>query len=130
MARSHTLSHVAMSVAPGTLTDEYRRQVLDFYGAILGWREIDDLRLPDRMTIAVGRSCYVNLRERDEPATYRGYDHFGVLVRSAEELHELWDELARNHPDVRLEPVSQVGNSLTFRMQHLLPLAVEVQHFP
>jgi len=39
--------------------------VIGFYGAILGWREIDQLRLPDRMTIAVGKNCYVNLRERD-----------------------------------------------------------------
>jgi hypothetical protein len=119
-----------MSVPPGTLTDEYRDAVLEFYGTILGWREIDALRLPDRMTISVGSSFYVNVRERDDPATFRGYDHFGVLVRSAEELHELWRELDANYPEVRLDPVSDIGGALTFRMQHLLPLAVEVQYFP
>ncbi len=130
-ARSNSLSHVAMSVPPGTLTDEYRRNVLDFYGAILGWREMDQLRLPDRMTIAVGPSSYVNLRERDDDAaTYRGYDHFGVLVGSEDELRRLWDELSNNHPEVTLRAISGTGGALTFRLQHLLPLAVEVQFFP
>jgi hypothetical protein len=118
-----------MSVPPGTLTDDYRRAVLDFYGEILGWREIDQLRLPDRMTIAVGKNCYVNLRERDDAATYHGYDHVGVLVRSEDDLRQLWDELDQHHPEVTLRPISQTGAALTFRMQHLIPLAVEVQFF-
>jgi hypothetical protein len=128
-ALSQGLSHVAVSLPPGTLTDEFRGNVIDFYGAILGWREIEQLRLPDRMTIAVGASTYVNLRERDDAATYRGYDHFGVLVGSEEELRRLWDDLDENHPDVTLRAISEVGESLTFRMQHLLPVAVEVQFF-
>src|SRR6476469_8808911 len=71
-ARSHTLSHVAVSVPPGTITESYRTAVLDFYGRMLGWREIEQLRRPDRITIAVGPACYLNLRERDDAATYRG----------------------------------------------------------
>jgi hypothetical protein len=129
-ARSNSLSHVAMSVPPGTLTEEYRQNVLDFYGAILGWKEMDQLRLPDRMTIAVGPSSYVNLRERDDDAaTYRGYDHFGVLVGSEDELRRLWDELKRNHPEVALRAISGTGGALTFRLHYLLPIAVEVQFF-
>src|SRR4051812_1797441 len=54
MARSQALSHVAMSVPPGTLTDEWRAQVLDFYGEVFGWKEMDEFRLPDRLTISVG----------------------------------------------------------------------------
>jgi hypothetical protein len=128
-ATSTALSHLAVSLAPGTLTDDYRRQVLEFYGAILGWREIEQLRRPDRMTIAVGSASYLNLREQDEPATFHGYDHFGVLVGSEAELRELWDELDRDHPDVTLRAISEGGSTLTFRMQHLLPVAVEVQFF-
>ena len=128
-ARSRALTHVAMSVPPGTLTDDYRAAVLEFYNAVLGWNEIEQLRLPDRMTIAVGRDCYVNLREREDAATYRGYDHFGVLVDSEDELRRLWDELDRGHPDVKLREIGETGGALTFRFQHLLPLAVEVQFF-
>ena len=118
-----------MSIPPGTLTDEFREQVIAFYGAMLGWHEIKGLRLADRMTIAVGDDSYVNLREREDNATFHGYDHFGVLVDSEAELRALWDDLARNYPDVTLRAISEGGGSLTFRMQYLLPLAVEVQYF-
>jgi catechol 2,3-dioxygenase-like lactoylglutathione lyase family enzyme len=128
-ARSHTLSHVAVSVPPGTLTESYRAAVLQFYGEILGWREIEQLRRPDRMTIAVGPSCYLNLRERDDAATYRGYDHFGVLVDSEAALRTLWDELRRDHPGVTLRDISEGGTTLTFRLHHLIPMPVEVQYF-
>ena len=41
MPVSAGLSHIAMSVSRGTLTDEYRAELLRFYGELLGWREID-----------------------------------------------------------------------------------------
>ena len=89
------------------------------------------MRLPDRMTIGIGPSSYINVREREDPATYRGYDHVGVLVESAEAVHDLWNELDTKHPDVVLGPISDAGGGhLTFRLRHLLPLAVEVQYFP
>ena len=40
MAKSLGLTHVAMGVPVGTLTESYRTEVLDFYGDLLGWREI------------------------------------------------------------------------------------------
>jgi hypothetical protein len=128
-ARSRALTHVAMSVPSGTLTDEYRAGVLDFYGPLLGWREIEQLRLPDRMTIAVGRNSYMNLRERDDAASYQGYDHFGVLVDSEDDLRALWDDLDRADSEVELHEISRTGATLTFRFRHLLPQAVEVQFF-
>src|SRR3954454_1836383 len=67
--KTHSLSHVAMSVPPGTLTDAYRKEVLDFYGELFDWREMEELRLPDRLTLAVGSHFYVNLRERPNAAT-------------------------------------------------------------
>jgi hypothetical protein len=131
MARSRTLSHVAMSVPEGTLTDEYRTRVLTFYGQVLGWRELSSLRLPDRLTIAVGPECYVNVRERPEGSARDEYQHFGVRVGSAEELRDLWDDLHANQPEVELEPISATADGqLTFRLHHLLPFAVEVQYFP
>ena len=48
MVKSKGLSHVAMSVAEGTLTEEYREELLGFYGDYFRWREIEQLRLPDR----------------------------------------------------------------------------------
>ena len=129
MPSSSGLTHIAMSVPEGTLTDEYRVGLLEFYGRVLGWREIESLRLPDRMIIAVGRSSYVNLREREDSMVTHGYEHFGVLLRSAEELRQLWAELDRED-DVELAPLSpnDAGEG-SFRFRYLLPMAVEAQFY-
>jgi hypothetical protein len=55
--KSLGLNHVGMGVPVGTLTASYRTALLDFYGDLLGWREIKQLRLPDRLTILVGNSA-------------------------------------------------------------------------
>jgi hypothetical protein len=129
MARAIRLNHVAMTVPSNSLTDEFRAQVAEFYGPLLGWREIEALRLPDRMTIAVGQGTYINLRERDEVMHTSGYEHFGVVVSTAEEVGEVRDAvIARGI--AASEFSTGDGSYLSFRFQHLLPLAVEVQHLP
>lgn len=57
------------------------------------------------------------------------YEHFGVLVRSAEEVHQLRAEAEALGaiPGAVEEPVD--GHP-TFRLRHLLPMAIEVQFFP
>jgi hypothetical protein len=79
------LNHVAMRVPSGTLTDDYRAELLEFYGGLFGWREIESLRLPDRLTIRVGKYTYVNVRERPDPMVCSGYEDFGIVVSSADE---------------------------------------------
>jgi hypothetical protein len=129
MPTSAGLTHVAMSVPEGTLTDEYRVRLLEFYGRLLGWREIEALRLPDRLTISVGRSSYINVRERPESMVTHGYEHFGVLLGSAVELQQLWAELA-NESDVELAPLTPNDDGEgSFRFRHLLPMAVEAQYY-
>ena len=128
--RTEALSHVAMSVPPGTLTDEYRAAVLAFYGELFGWREIESLRRPDRLTIAVGSFAYINVRERSESMRSTGYEHFGILVRSADELDRVRTTLSTRYPEIDVEDQSPTeGGHPTFRFRHLLPLAVEVQYF-
>jgi hypothetical protein len=119
-----------MSVPEGTLTDEYRSRLLTFYGRLLGWKEIEPLRLPDRLTIAIGRNSYVNVRERSDHMRSDGYDHFGVLVGSAAELRELWAQLDAEEDDVHLEPLAPDDRGEgSFRFRYLLPMAVEVQFY-
>jgi hypothetical protein len=127
---SSGLSHVAMSVPEGTLTDEYRTRLLTFYGRLLGWREMESLRLPDRLTVAVGRSSYINIREQPESMVTHGYEHFGVLLRSVADLQQLWEDLAKEKQDVQLEPLSPNDQGEgSFRFRFLLPMAVEAQFF-
>ena len=130
MPLSSGLSHVAMSVPEGTLTDDFRTRLLDFYGRLLGWREMESLRLPGRLTVAVGRSSYINIREQAQSMVTHGYEHFGVLLRSAEDLRQLWEDLANEKQDVQLEPLSPNGaGEGSFRFRFLLPMAVEAQYF-
>jgi hypothetical protein len=124
------LSHVAMSVPEGTLTDEYRARLLEFYGRMLGWREMEFLRLPDRLTVAVGPDSYINIREQADSMVSHGYEHFGVLVRSAEEFQRLWADLANEQVEVQLEALSTNDDGEgSFRFRYLLPMAVEVQYY-
>ena len=130
MPRSCGLTHVAMSVPEGILTEEYRARVLEFYGGLLGWREMESLRRPDRLTIAVGGASYVNLRERPDSAVSQGYEHFGVLVATGDELRALWDELAAHDEDVELAPLAPNDEGEgSFRFRFLLPFSVEAQFY-
>jgi hypothetical protein len=119
-----------MSVPAGTLTEEYRRRVLEFYGRVFGWTEMESLRRPDRMTIAVGLS-YINVRERADVMVCHGYEHLGIMVGSAEDFRRIWDDLDAVDEDVELEPFpDRVDGGGSFRFRHLLPMAIEVQFFP
>lgn len=131
MALRTGLNHVAMSVAFGTLTDEWRAELLEFYGALFGWSEIESLRLPDRLTILVGEGTNLNIRELAEPMICSGYEHFGVVVASGAEVEEVWNRLDASPLNLELEPhnIDDAGfRSLRFRF--MLPLAVEVQFLP
>lgn len=128
--KTRSLTHIAMSVPAGTLNDEWRAQVLAFYGEHFGWIEMDDLRRPDRLTIATGPESYVNIRERSDAMTVSGYEHFGVAMRSASDTEQLWTAL--HDAGLDPSPLDQGADGYrSFRFgPHLLPLAVEVQYFP
>jgi hypothetical protein len=119
-----------MSVPPGTLTDDHRAALKAFYGRALGWREIESLRLPDRLTFDIGRSCYVNIRERSASMVTTGYEHFGIVLASAAEVEELWALLDAERADVLERPTTAADGYCSFFFRHMLPLAVEVQFFP
>lgn len=127
--RTRALTHVAMSVPLGTLTNAFRTDLLTFYAALFGWQELNSLSTADRVTIAIGRGTYINIREHEKPMAPDAYEHFGVLVRSVEEVHHLHVEAANLGAtvDAIQEPVE--GQPM-FRFQHLLPMAIEVQFIP
>jgi hypothetical protein len=120
-----------MSVPRGTLTDECRAELSRFYGEFLGWREIDSLRLPDRLTFRVGRHTYVNIRERDDVMQTTGYEHLGIVVESTDAAEQLWKRLDAQSNDLELTELGAGDDGYrSFRFRYLLPLTVEVQYFP
>ena len=59
-----------------------------------------------------------------------GYEHFGILVGSAEDLRQLWAALSNDEDDVHLEPLSTNDDGEgSFRFRYLLPMAVEAQFY-
>ncbi len=125
------LNHIAMSLPRGTLSELYRTEVVRFYSEFLGWREIDELRLEDRITLSSGGHTYINLRERDDVMHTTGYEHFGIVVESSEAAEQLWERLGEQEHDVSLtELASSADGYRSFRFRYLLPLTVEVQYFP
>jgi hypothetical protein len=131
MARSRGLAEIAMSVPPGTLTDDFCNDVIAFYGDLLEWSEIAALRAPDQLTLHVGRRSFVNLRERTDSMTYHGYEHVGVLVESAEIAEALYEQVAGDSRDLGLEAMERTaGGARTFRFRYRLPMAIEVQFIP
>ena len=125
------LNHIAMSVPSGTLTDEFCAEFLEFYGEMLGWRELEPLRLPDRLTISVGPHSYINVRERPDVMVCHGYEHFGIIVGSADDAEQLWARLDADPREVHLESLSTGDDGYrSFRFRYLLPFAVEIQYFP
>ena len=131
MPKSTGLNHVAMSVPRGALDEAQRARLRDFYGEHLGWKEIELLQRPDRLTFAVGGNTYVNIRERDETMVCHGYEHLGLNMASADDVETLWNDLGR---DERVEDVTELERGddgyRVFRFRYLLPLTVEVQFFP
>src|SRR3954453_15173654 len=125
--RGQTLNHVAMSVPRGTLDHAYRAAVLTFYGETMGWREMQELRRPDRLTMAVGERCYVNIREREEPMIVTGYEHVGAGFDSQAHVDALWENLRESAVELELSDLKRGADGYRcFRFRRLLPLAVEV----
>jgi hypothetical protein len=125
------LSHLAVSVPPGTLTAAWREALFGFYGETFGWTEIENSPRPDRLTVATGGSCYVNIRERAESMVCTGYEHFGMVVESTQRVEELWGELQPRRDDIALEDIVRNDDGTrSFRFRYLLPLAMEIQWFP
>jgi hypothetical protein len=120
-----------MSVAEGTLTDAFRSELLAFYGGHFGWKEMEELALPDRLTLSVGGGTYVNVRERRQTMVCHGYEHFGLLVASTDAAEAAWTRLEGESREVNLEPITRGDDGYrSFRFRYLLPFAVEVQYFP
>ena len=119
-----------MSVPRGTLTDEFRAELKKFYGMLLGWNELRDLALPDRMTMAVGGDSYVNIRERDDAMVTHGYEHLGIVLDSGEDVEKCYRTLEREQRNMYLEPLTEADDGYrAFRFRYMLPLAIEVQYF-
>ena len=121
------LSHIAVSVPGGTLTQDWRSAFFDFYGGIFGWTEIENVARADRLNVAIGDSCYLSIRERQEPMACTEYEHFGLVVESTDDVEHLWAQVnmaCSDVADIRRRP----SGTQAFKFHHMLPLTMEIQY--
>ena len=132
------LNHVAMSLAADRLDADGRAEIVDFYRDCFGWTEIEQ-QTEDRvrLVLAVGHwDQFVFLHAEDEPMRSPRLDHFGVSVRSREDLDAAWDRVAKwAAKDDRVDTIApnvedhDVVKIHAFYVRHLLPMMIEVQYW-
>ena len=129
-------THVALSVSKAEFNKQYIADVLDFYGSVFGWFEIEDLAIENERLIldVLGNDQYLNVRARDEPMTTSGYEHLGFSVENENDIRELYlrcEDYAGKDERVQLSVLEyrNGGSYVNFRVRFLLPLSIEVQFF-
>lgn len=132
---SMRFNHMELTVARGTLDEEWRADLRSFYGGVLGWHDtpyelfgqVGHLLTPDD-------GQFVLVMEVDRPMQAPSYDHLGLLVDSPEEVDELADQCRRfGEKDERLAlkqlddltPPGVVCHA--FYVRYLLPIWFDVQ---
>ena len=136
-----TLNHVAISMDPGVLDDDGRRDILDFYGDVFGWTEGDNTGEAGNPLIlytgAFGQFVY--LLPASPPLTAPPLDHFGLQVETLTEIHEIVARARRRQErdervqiiDVHARTTHGPNQAYTLTSAYIgfvLPLMVELQH--
>ncbi len=132
------INHVAMSVPADALDASGRQAICEFYGACLGWVELDSQTVDRRtLVLAVGHwDQFLFIHAEEEPMRTPRMDHFGISVGSIEDLeaaHSRVSDRAALDPRIDVIPpqVDDFGvlRLHSFYVRHLLPMMVEVQHW-
>jgi hypothetical protein len=135
------LNHVAFSMDPALLDDAGRKEILDFYGDVFGWREADNSgEQGNPLILYTGAYAqFVYLLPGEPFLTSPALDHFGVLVGTVAELEATVDRAKQwqaRDPRVRIIDVKSrvtAGPADDFTLTsayigYVLPLMVELQH--
>jgi predicted enzyme related to lactoylglutathione lyase len=134
------LNHVALTVSRRLLTDTpERRNLLDFYENVFGWRAIDVMSIDgERLVLHLHQlTHFLYLVGGDTPASAPRGDHFGIEVYEADTLAAIVARAkafkAERDPAVEIVDVStedygpiRIHNAY---VGYLLPLTVEVQFY-
>ena len=130
-------NHMELTMPIGTLTEEHRRDIDDFYVSVFGWSALD--------TEVVGQQChllrvdeytnqFILLAESSKPMSSPGFDHLGLLQDTRAEVDDLLEACKRwRDKDDRVqiqEYDDLVYPQLTvhaFYVKYLLPIYFDVQ---
>lgn len=128
-------NHMELTFPRGTLTDEFRAEVADFYGGVFGWAASTVKVVgQDCLYLHVDEGQFILCAEADDPIRSPGYDHLGLLMDTRAEvdaaLAEIKDRAAgddririKEYEDLVMERVTVHA----FYVKHLLPIYFDVQ---
>ena len=134
------LNHVALTVSRRLVSDTpERRNLLDFYEQVFGWRAIDVMAIEGQRVVLHLHQLthFLYLVGGDTPTTAPPGDHFGIEVYERETLATIIDRAkafkAKRDPAVEVIDIStedygpiRIHNAY---VRYLLPLMVEVQYY-
>jgi hypothetical protein len=130
-------NHMELTLPPGTLTAEHRRDIDAFFCDVVGWSSVDTevpgvgschILLPDQ-------GQFILLAEQETHLQSPGWDHLGLLQESRDEVDRLLEECKRfadkdDRMRVQEFPRDLVTGPVTthaFYFRYLLPLWFDVQ---
>ena len=131
-------NHVAMSVPSDLLDEEGRAQLKRFYSEVFGFEEHEMLTIDrKRLVLGAGRvDQFVFIVANDEPMTCPRGDHFGMAVKSEDQLDDYLERAKKFQAgDERVHIVDKHSDDYSFMslksfyVSYLLPMTVEVQFY-
>ena len=128
-------NHMELTVAKGTLTDERRQELTDFYGGVFGWETRDVEILGGRQFfMQPTEGQFILVAESSKPLSAPGYDHLGLLMDTREEVDHILEQCQRfrdkdDRVEIKLYEDLQTPNMVVhaFYVRHLLPIWFDVQ---
>jgi hypothetical protein len=134
--RPPRFNHVAMSVPSTLLEPESRAELVDFYGDVFGWQELEVMTVDGQRLVFGCHTVeqFVFLIADDPPMSCPRLDHYGFSVGTEAELDEILARArARQAGDDRVDIVDrQVDDHgmlaiTSIYVRFLLPMMVEIQ---
>ena len=95
MTRTPRFNHVALTLPRESLSPEARKEILDFYGDVFGWTELEQMTKDYQLLVlsAYDNEQFVYLDASDKPMQVAATDgiaeHFGMSVGTMTELDEM-----------------------------------------
>lgn len=135
-SRPPHFNHVAMSVPSALLEPEGRAELVDFYGDVFGWQELDVMTIDGERLIFGCHTVeqFVFLIADDPPMTCPRLDHYGFSVGTEAELDEILAKAkAHQARDDRVDIIDKKVDDhgmlaiTSIYIRFLLPMMVEIQ---
>ncbi len=131
-------NHVAMSVPGDLLDEENRGHLTRFYSEVFGFEEMPTETIDrKRLVLGAGRvDQFLFLVGNDDPMTCPRMDHWGMSVKTEEQLDDYLDRAKKfREEDSRVDIIDKHVDDrpflalTSFYVAYLLPMMVEVQHW-